>query len=86
MENELLNFIYDNRLTLVLLFWALFMLFGLIFLTQETQMEGEGDSIDDMSNPERVRLHLIEEQKNIELYNSIKFKLYLKKRIEERKV
>lgn len=83
MEKDVLNYLFENKILIIFLFWFLFVLFGLLFLTSERQPEGEGDSLEDFSNPERIKQVLFEEKLEDENFKLKMFKSYLKKRIEE---
>lgn len=84
MEN-ILNLIYSNMYVFIILFWAFFLLFCLVCLTGERQIEGEGDSIEDMSNPERVNSYIEKNRKEIEEAKKLKFKFLILQKINERK-
>lgn len=83
MEKDVLNYLFENKILIIFLFWFLFVLFGLLFLTSERQSEGEGDSLEDFSNPERIKQVLFEEKLEDENFKLKMFKSYLQKRSEE---
>lgn len=80
-----IEIVYNNMYTFIVLFWAVVLLFSLLFLTGEREIEGEGDSIDDMSKPERVKNYLINNTIKYEKFKQQQFKFFVLEKIKEKK-